>query len=232
MAIRLVISLLLFVGNSTSFALQTRDVVDGQTVLVQVSAKEPSRVVVAGQPIRAATAAEDLLTIHRDEKDPQGHVYVKPNDPARHATLFLSTDTGAYSLLLQPADIPAETIVLRDKSQRATPKLEQSATRIRAAKSLMLAMSRGAMPDGMEVREVGQDYALWREARFTLIRVWMGQSFVGERWNLANLSADRMTVLEQEFFRDGVVAVAVPQLHIEPGQGVAVFVVRERKDDE
>ncbi|MDP2430837.1 MAG: type-F conjugative transfer system secretin TraK [Pseudomonadota bacterium] len=219
-------------GYGQAHALQVRDVVDGQSVLVQVSAKEPSRIVVEGQPIRAATADEESLIIHREDKDPQGHIFVRPVDPRRHATLFVSTDTGAYSLLLQPADIPAETVVIRDRSRRAPPKLEQAASRIKAAKSLILTIARDETPSDMDVREHGQDYALWREARFTLDRSWLGQAYIGERWRLSNVSPVRMSVLEQEFYKDGVVAIAVEHHNIEPGQATNVFVVREKKADE
>ncbi len=232
MTIRLATSVLLLALSGGAQALQFRDAVDGQSILVQVSIKEPSRVVVEGQPIRAATADEDALAVHRDEKDPQGHVFVRPKDPSRHATLFISTDTGAYSLLLQPADIPAETIVLRDRARRAPPKLEQAASRVKAAKSLLLAMARDQLPPGFDLKEHGRQYALWKEVHFTLERAWQGASFVGERWNLANISTSRVTVVEQEFFKEGVVAVAVVAMNIDPGQATTVFIVRERKEDE
>lgn len=215
-----------------SLALQELEAVEGRSILVKVSAKEPSRLSVEGQPIRAATADEAAVTIHRDEKDPQGHIFVRPKDPSRHVTVFISTDKGAYSLLLKPEDIPAETIVLRDRSRRDPPKVEQAGSRARAIKGLILTMARDETPSDLEVREVGKEYALWQEVQFSLLRSYLGQAFVGELWRLANVSTARVSLLEQELYRDGVVAVAMDHMNLEPGQATNVYLVRERRGDE
>ncbi len=218
--------------HGPAIARQVFNVEDGVTVLAKISVKEPSRITVEGQFIRASTVDEESVIIHRDDKDPQGHIFVKAKDPKRHATIFLSTDTAAYAVLLQPADIPAETIILRDRSRRDPPKLEMAASRIKAAKSLILSMARDDAADMEVVDHRRMEFALWQEARLTLDRSWLGQALIGERWHLTNVSPVRMTVLEQELFKPGIVAVAIEAQNIDPGQVSNIYVVRERGANE
>jgi len=49
---------------------------------------------------------------------------------------------------------------------------------------------------------------------------------IGERYRLFNVSDKPMRVAEQEFYKKGVLAVAVRDLNLDPGRSTVVFVVK------
>ena len=83
----------------------------------------------------------------------------------------------------------------------------------------------------MEVRESGQEFRLWQGSRLTLVRSWLGQTLMGERFDLTNTSSTPMRLLEQEFFKPGVLAISVETLNLAPGDTTRVFVVRYREGE-
>ena len=94
------------------------------SVAAKLSQKEPTRIKVEGTAI-----GEVFGNVWQDKTNPAGEVIVE-TDPAKgelyvrpvsaSATkpinLFVSTTHATYTLLLQPVDMPADTIVLRDRT--------------------------------------------------------------------------------------------------------------------
>ena len=123
------------------------------------------------------------------------------------------------SLLLRRADIPADTIVIRDRtprpidtnmsSSRQGP-LGPSANPIRAMKVLLVAMASDRVPADIRVEETNRLVPLWNEVRFSLMRTYEGRSLVGEKYLLTNISKQAMVLAEQEFDRaDGGVVMSI-----------------------
>lgn len=48
----------------------------------------------------------------------------------------------------------------------------------------------------------------------------------GEKYRLTNTGKTALRLVEQELYRKGVVAVAIEQMQLEPGQTTSVHVVR------
>ena len=58
---------------------------------------------------------EGQLFLEKD--DHTGAVYVRPVDTTRPVNVFVTADSGrTYALVLQPVDMPADTIVVRDRN--------------------------------------------------------------------------------------------------------------------
>ena len=91
-------------------------------------------------------------------------------------------------------------------------------------------MAGDTLPRDMEVREVARELALWKDVRFTLTRMYLGQSMVGEKYLLTNLGAMPMVIAEQELYKEGVMAVSVENPNLRPAESTNVFVIRERSD--
>jgi conjugal transfer pilus assembly protein TraK len=68
--------------------------------------------------------------------------------------------------------------------------------------------------------------------RFTLLRLYEGRGYVGEKYALENVSATPMVLAEQEFDRPDsrasgeIAGIAVEQHSLRPGETTSVYVIR------
>lgn len=227
------LALLLLASNSAS-ALQVLDGVDGQVLLAKISAKEPTRIAISNGRIKQFVGNEGDLVIQKDTSN--GQIFVHPASmTGKPVNLFVTDDKGAtYTLLLQPVDIPAETILLRDKQAQMNTlsQVERAGSYDRVLKGMVLVMATDDVPPDVEVKDVDRDIALWREARFTQLKTYLGRDLVGEKYRLTNVSAKPMVIAEQELYRKGVLAVSVEKTSLDPNESTNVFIVRERGRNE
>lgn len=220
-------------ASAPASALQILEGADGQSLVAKISQKEVTRVMVEGSRIKRVTGNPGEFWLEKDED--KGQIYIRPasESTTKPINLFVSTERGTYMLLLQPVDLPAETIVIKPlPGVREASRIERSTSRVRAIKNLLLAMAGDTLPRDMEVRELTREIALWKGTRFTLSRAYLGQSIVGEKYLLTNVSSTVMTVTEQELYKSGVMAIAVENGKLNPAQSTNVFVIRNRTDHE
>ncbi|WP_136415872.1 type-F conjugative transfer system secretin TraK [Herbaspirillum sp. ST 5-3] len=246
-------------ASMPALALQAIEARDGMSVEAIVSTKEATRIRLEGTPITdvfgniyssncaAAPAAagaptpaspavnptgEIVLECDRDK----GEVYVRPvGNSAKPINLFVSSANATYTLLLRKSDVPADTIVIRDKTPRQA-KAEgvlqvpagRSSSHIRSLKAMLIAMASDRVPTDLRVDEVNIPRALWAEAKFTLLRVIEGRGLIGEKYLLTNVSNATMVLAEQEFDREegNVLAVSIDNLNLRPGESTNVYVIR------
>lgn len=193
---------------------------------------------------------ELVLECDRDK----GEIYVRPVHPTatKPINLFISSAQATYTLLLRPADLPADTILIRDRSLRS-PTIQgrggpegPAPSHLRSMKALLVAMAGEWVPQDIRVEEVHRPVQLWAEARMLLLRRFEGRDLVGEHYLLHNISAHPMVLAEQEFDRPDdligtarrsdrggpgsargrVVAVSIEQHNLLPGASTAVYVIR------
>lgn len=170
----------------------------------------------------------------------KGEIYLRPaGDSSKPINLFVSSANATYTLLLRRADIPADTIVIRDKTPRAIrPGMAGSGSsgpapnHVRVMKGLLVAMASDRVPQDVKVEEISREVQLWSEAKFSLRRTYEGRGYVGEKYLLQNISASPMVLAEQEFDRPGnpsqgeVSGVAIERHNLLPGQSTNVYVIR------
>ena len=262
-------------ASAPALALQVVEARDGVAADAVLSSREPTRIRIEGAPITdvfgnihssncaaapgaaAAPAAgivaaavnpggEIVLECDRDK----GEIYIRPvGDSPKPVNLFISSALATYTLVLRRADTPADTIVIRDRSQRQLPAggaapqgsgvpfgplgpLGPSANHIRAMKAMLVAMASDRLPADIRVDEINQPMQLWAEARFALLRRYEGRGLVGEKYLLHNISQALMVLAEQEFDRPDssaggqVIGVAVENHQLRPGESTNVFVIR------
>ncbi|HQR19509.1 MAG TPA: type-F conjugative transfer system secretin TraK [Burkholderiaceae bacterium] len=235
---------------AAAHALQTVDVRDGQSVTAKMSLTEQTRIKIDRG--RILDVLGDIYDPQRNaagrfvlEKDDQaGEIFIRLLDPSllRPVNLFVKGERGTFGLVLQPVDMPLETIVLRDRGEALvgaagavavaqavsdTP-FPKNTSHVRAIKAMWLAMAGDAVPRDVQVRAMNREVALWKEARFVLDRVYVANSMVGELYTLTNTSEQAMVLAEQELYRDGVLGVAIQEHQLRPGQSTVVYVVRVR----
>ena len=151
----------------------------------------------------------------------------------------VKTTRGTVGLLLHPASVVGDTLVLQVSGGTAKPVADtrsgsgKSNAHVRAIKALTLAMAVPEYANEATSRPVvgrapggGEDVALWKEARFTLKTRHEAPGLIGESYVLTNVSDSRMVIDERELYREGVLSVAVRQLALAPGETTPVWIVR------
>ena len=251
-----------------ALALQVLDARDGVAVEAILSIKEPTRIRIDGAAITdvfgnihssscgAGSAAGTTAGIVAPATNPggevvlecdrdKGEIYIRPvGDSPKPVNLFVSSAHATYTLVLRRADTPADTIVIRDRSQRAAPAgpvagshggfgpPSPSAHHVRTMKALLVAMASDRVPPDIRVDQLHQPMQLWAETRFVLTGRYEGRGLVGEKYLLKNIGPSSMLLSEQEFdrpdSREGgqVLGVAVENHKLQPGETTQVFVIR------
>ncbi|MEO3715620.1 type-F conjugative transfer system secretin TraK [Roseateles flavus] len=170
----------------------------------------------------------------------KGEIYVRPiGEGKKPINLFVASAHGTYTLLLRPADTPADTIVIRDKAalqrraEASAPALPPgtAASHVRGLKALLVAMASNRLARDIQVEDHAQPIILWREALFTLQRTYRVRGLIGERYRLQNVSDAPLVLAEQEFDHpddsgSSVAAVAIEHHNLRPGDSTLVFVIR------
>jgi conjugal transfer pilus assembly protein TraK len=225
--------LLLALSNPVS-ALQILDAKDGETVLGKISQKEVTRVGFERSRIRKVTGNAGEFVLEKDEE--KGQIFIRPVSPdsTKPINLFLTSERSTVALLLQPVDTPSDSIVIREGRDplNTASRMERSGLHVRTIKNLLLAMAGDALPDDMEVREPGQQLALWPGVRLTLQRAWLGAGIVGEKYLLANIGTSDLSLAERDLYKPGVMAVSLEQGSLRPGEATNLFVIRERRPND
>jgi conjugal transfer pilus assembly protein TraK len=223
----------LLLATLPAWALQVLPVRDGETAFARIAADDLTRIALSDGRIQSWHALKGRLAIEKNART--GQLYVRPLDRDEPASLFLTTDSGAtYALTLQPVDMPAESLILKDPARRAAKPsaAEQSDSRQRMVKALALMLAADRLPADMEVRERGETLRLWQGSRLVLLRSWLGSAVVADLFHLTNTGNAEMRVAEAELFRPGVLAVGVENQALNPGDTTRVFVIRQREGEE
>lgn len=224
----------MFAAPAATWALQIIDVADGRSHLAKISAKEMSRIAVDAGKIRRIDFVDGELEVKKD--DEAGDYYVLPL-VQKPINVFVKTASGqTHALILQPTDMPLETIILREPAKkendprRTTTAIERAGSLEVAVKRLVVSMARGEKPMEFDVTTVNKEVGLWNEARFVLVQRYTGQALVGEHFRLTNISKSVMRLAEQELYKQGVVAISIENQVLNPGESTEVFITRVAND--
>lgn len=217
-----------------TFALQIVEPVEGQNAFVKISAKENTRLYIEGGKIRTLLATDGELTVEKD--DERGQLFIRPIVLDKPVNVRIISASGStYNLVMQAVDIPQEDIGIResvavraDRAQAAgsSGKKATGNSIDRAVRSLVAAMALEEPPAHVDVRPTKQVFELWENTHFMMTAVYNEREFVGEKFVLTNTGKTPMRLAEQELYRKGVIAVAIENMQLEPGQSTNIYVVR------
>lgn len=217
-------------------ALQVVDVRDQRSHLVKISAKEMTRLSIQDAKAVRLDHIDTELEVKKDAET--GSYLIIPNVLNKPINVFLTSSTGkTHALILQPSDMPLETVILKEGPAKQDAEARRSLTPIERAGSLQLiirrlfvAMARGEQPTEFEVVPTNRELALWTGTQFVLQKRYLGAQIAGEHFVLRNLSKEVMRLSEQELFQAGVAAVAIEKQILAPGESTDVFIARMRND--
>lgn len=231
---RLIHAFVFVFAINSAWALQTIDVSDGRSHLVKISSKEMSRIAIDGGKIRRMDFVEGELEV---KKDDEGGYYLVIPVAQKPINVFVTTSSGmTHALILQPTDMPLETIILREpmKSEndpkRTHVKIERAGSLELAVKRLVMAMARDEKPVEFDVTAYNKEINLWNESRFVLVSKYVGRSLTGEHYRLTNVSKSIMRIAEQELYKPGVVAISIENQELNSGETTEVFITRMTSD--
>lgn len=228
------IPLILLLGSSNALALQILEATEeGVIHHARFSRDEMTRLAIQGGRISSMHFPDGRLTVEKD--DEQGYAVIRARDD-KPVSLVLTTDSGqTHSIFLTPSTMGMDTILIKEKKTVQVAAANGSGAggmaepQAKAVKRLVLAMAREEkdLLDYM-VEPVNSSIDLWQETHFNMVDKYTGPDMVGYRFLLTNVSGQSMRLGEQEFYKQGVVAVAIDRHVLAPGEKTYVFVIMVR----
>lgn len=225
--------------STAAHALVPLSLSDSESAMARISIKDPTRIRVVGAAITDVVGAEIASDTNpagrlQISSNDRGEVFVQPTDPAMPATsLFISTPTATYTLVLAPASIPGDTIEISPVASTNAEPVEipelgpgRLPNYEKALVSLLRDIAADRPPAGMRVIEHNIKVELWLEVDFVLFREYVGHP----RWRveaflLTNVSNARLVIDEREFLGRGIAAVGLEQADLAPGHSTVVRLV-------
>lgn len=226
----LLVSALLLASNA--FAAQRLVPQGDETLTAQISRTEATLLRVDGQQIRRVFGAEGEFAIVPDAET--GNAFIRPTTEKQTISVYVADHGGnTYKLLLAITPGPADPIVIKSLPTRTASKDKingRDVPRTQAIKRMIVALEADDSL-GFDANAVNRVIPLWNEALFVLRKVIDAGSIKGERYSLTNTSKQPMVIDEREFYRRGVIAVAVTKPNLTPGQSTDVDIVSESGDE-
>ncbi|HHC71855.1 MAG TPA: hypothetical protein ENK54_03080 [Thiotrichales bacterium] len=208
---------------------------DGEgTPTARIAAGEPSILSVEGGRITKVWVSAAKATVKADEDS--GQVILQPVGLGKTQpfSVIVKDDHGrVHTVVLRPARIPGETIVLvprRQRDMRARRRAidwEASQPYERTLVELIRRMALGRLPEGYEAVPMRRAVPLWEESEMHLVTRYLGGYLSGEVYRLRNVSEAEMRLAEREFYREGVLAVAITRPVLQPGEETEIYLVVE-----
>jgi conjugal transfer pilus assembly protein TraK len=195
------------------------------TLAATVSRAEPTLIRIEGRRIRHVFGAEGEFDVKPDRE--AGTAFLKPTGERSSISAYVADDAGqTWKLLLAVTDAPADTIVIRGSAPASNPgRPGKDLPRAQAIKQAVLTLTSDDQT-GLAAQTISEPVPLWQEASFVRVKTVDGPVH-GEKFLLTNLSAKLMTLDEREFYRRGVLAVALEKPVLAPVETGAVYVVSE-----
>ena len=230
----LVVPLVLF-GLQTEAAQHITNA-DKSIAQVVVSNRDVNALIVDGRRIQNFIPSNDnAFEIQKDVV--QGSIYFKVNPEYSNTSTsaFVTDEEGArYKLVLQPRSVTSEEVILVPSEQQNNKKRSAQSYQ-HQIKELMYVMADNAdsnsnnlAVDGIVKSTINAEIPLWKEVSFNLLNRFDSDGMYGELYQLKNVTNKSLNLLEQEFYRKGVVAVSVENLSLQPNKTTFVYVVREQ----
>jgi conjugal transfer pilus assembly protein TraK len=187
----------------------------------------------AGTTLPINANGELVVECHRT----RGEIYIRPvGEGDKPINLFVASADATYTLLLRRADIPADTIVLRDPSasfarNRGEPTPQGT---VREIKELLraLAASRPG-PEWQPDIQVNQAHTrtLWPATQSTLLQRLSGRGLVGEHYRVRNTGENTLKLSEPTIAAvlEDVAGVAADRTTLPPGDSASVYILRRER---
>ena len=235
---RMLIALLCSLGLSLpAMAIQYVDANEGSPKNVEISNKELTRISIEGGRIARMQFTDDEIDYKKD--DALGEIYITPMVKKPISAFVIAESGKNYLLVLKPTNKPADSIMIREglvrdqaamqaaqfAKERKNAIARNSEAYMSAVKKFIYGMATGDLGDDISKSISGEQVPLWNESLLIRTARYTTPDLYGQSFTLSNVSSSPMVLEEQEFYKKNVIAVAIRQLVLQPGEQTELFVV-------
>ncbi|WP_287962372.1 type-F conjugative transfer system secretin TraK [Alcanivorax sp.] len=222
--------------SETVSNVQNLPVRDGDSITVNVSSRELTRVGISGAGrLEKVWGAAGIMEINPDRD--KGEVFIRPLAGApKSFSFFVRDDQGAtYTLVATQRDIPSQTVMLSPADLRVSSYDKsrwKSQPFVINVKKLLKGMALGKDVPGYQIEPRQSKVPLWKETDIRQVRAYVGFALVGEVYLVTNNTEETLRFHEREFmdFGEGVNAVALEKLDVAPGDFTTLYIVRKAEE--
>lgn len=207
-------------------AVEVLELVEGQASFVEVSSRDLNLVRFPVQGVKIYTSSKLI-----DAKVDGSNVFINflQDGVTVPQEVFFVTTYGTYSMIFVPKIIPAVSVIVKIPKEDISDAVEweTSHDHITGLKELIKAMYLGTPPMGYSITDMQKDATEWTGTKKTLIQVYAGATLAGEIYEFVNNSAESMIIKENEFYKDGVMAVSVDNHEVAPNMKTTIYIVKK-----
>mgnify|MGYP003587864819 CR=1 FL=1 len=223
--------------STFAFATQYVDASDASGQRLNISDKELTRIAIDGGYITNLKAVKGEADTQKDTAN--GEVYLRPL-VKKPINIFVKSEAGrSYLLILNPMKMGADNIIIREGAwaqkkqydanqalQRERKSLQRnSESYTSAVKKFMYGMATNSMMDDISCSIAGEEVPLWKEAILVRKSRCSTENLSGQIFSLHNVSNQTMVIDEQEFYKKGVIAVAIKQHTLNSNDETEIYIV-------
>lgn len=224
----LLISFLLCISTLTQAAVR-KNVIDGESITVQLSSKDPNVISVKYDRIERFSVVKGVVLSSLDPK--HGTLTIKPSSPETSDpfSMIIFTESGKrYTLLILPMAIPAQDIILMNEFQGEHKPLafEHQSPYTEVIAQLIGHMVNNSQPEDYKRLFIDEEPIDFMDGILKKTSVYQGNHLAGEILQFTYQGGVGSSLLESDFHTKDVMAVAVSQNYVKPGDVVTIFRVK------
>lgn len=206
---------------------------DGDTVTVEISARELTRIAMtSGMRIDKVWGGVGMLEIQPDME--RGEIFIKPVPGASAAMSFFVRDSAGstYTIVATQKDVPSKTVMLKALKKTSTTNAATYRYRnvpfVDKVKRLLRAMALNTPLVDYDVEFHNDKVPLWAETTIIFSAAWTGFDLLGEIYTVTNTSDKELVFHESEFmtFGERVKGVAIENLSLAAGETTFLYIIR------
>ncbi|MBN9289486.1 MAG: hypothetical protein BGO43_13560 [Gammaproteobacteria bacterium 39-13] len=217
-------SLLIFLFSTSTFAIQNKSVIDGETIHANISQNELTRIFIQSDRIREVKSANSNFVLEKDEEN--GQIFLMPNSGQESTVnLFLTTELGrTISLSLKPKLSTAETLKLEfissDSATPSAPPFSYEASIFQ----LMKAMKARKSLEGYIAQPKSDVNVIENGLEKSEVMAYLGK-FKGKILSVKNQTDTLIKVDEEEFKEQGIKAIAIAKRILMPQERTEAYLI-------
>lgn len=145
-------------------------------------------------------------------------LFIMLNDP----------DETTINIILNPKDIPSQTIEFTDKTaeMKKVYEEEKSIPYEKAIRNIIVSISKTGKVKGYSVLEADNETIKTNELELTKLRTYQGYKYSAEVWKVKNISDKALYLEEPFFYMIGMKAISIENHNLAKGEESLLYIVR------
>lgn len=225
----ILISLLLCFCVSVQAAVR-KNVLDGESITIQLSNKDPNVISVKYDRIERFSVVKGAVVSSLDSK--HGVLTVKPSSStdSEPFSMIIFTETGKrFTLMVLPMAIPSQDIILmQDSLTFDKPNIfEYQSPYTEVVSELIRHMAKNSLPEDYKRIFINEKPVSFMSGELKHISTYQGNHLSGEILEYTHCGLNAYKLIESDFYARDIMAVALSQNFANSGEVVTVFRVKK-----